>query len=205
MLLFFNQFVASSFSHGCWSIWCYIGFNTSDRIGVGMCICRCYYEWIDHYILHCNTSESCIRCKYRINYHFTIKNEIPSNLGKLQVIHVVFISLSLPFSPQLREIAVAVGGGAIVFAVTTLLCVKFVTIVASSIVGSTMIMSAIDFFMHGSDTIQWVCFHFDFNFNKSINMHTQYVHKFMIMRMREDSDLIVCLIPINVSFSVEIE
>lgn len=62
------------------------------------------------------------------------------------------------FCFQLREIVVAVGGGAIVFAVTTLLCVKFVTIIASSIVGSTMIMSAIDFFMHGSDTIHWVRF-----------------------------------------------
>lgn len=56
----------------------------------------------------------------------------------------------------MQEIVVAVGGGAVVFAVTTLLCVKFVTIIASSIVGSTMIMLAVDFFMHRSDTVKWV-------------------------------------------------
>lgn len=55
-----------------------------------------------------------------------------------------------------REIIVACGGGAIIFAVLTLLCVKFVTIVASSIVGSAMIMASIDFFMHGSETLSWV-------------------------------------------------
>lgn len=55
-----------------------------------------------------------------------------------------------------REIAVAVGGGAIIFAVLTLICVKFVTVVATSIVGSAMIIAAIDFFMHGSDTMSWV-------------------------------------------------
>lgn len=58
----------------------------------------------------------------------------------------------------IREIAVAVGGGAIIFAVMTLLCVKFITIVSSSIVGSTMMMAAVDFFMHGSSTLLWVCF-----------------------------------------------
>lgn len=58
----------------------------------------------------------------------------------------------------IREIAVAVGGGAIIFAVMTLLCVKFITIVSSSIVGSTMMMAAVDFFMHGSGTLLWVCY-----------------------------------------------
>lgn len=57
---------------------------------------------------------------------------------------------------QLQEVSVAVGGGAIVFAVTTLLCIKFVTIVASSIVGSAMIIAAVDHFMHGSNTLDWV-------------------------------------------------
>lgn len=57
---------------------------------------------------------------------------------------------------QIREISVAIGGGAVIFAVTTLLCIKFVTIVATSIVGSTMIMAAIDFFMHNSQTVHWV-------------------------------------------------
>lgn len=59
----------------------------------------------------------------------------------------------------IREIAVAVGGGAIIFAVMTLLCVKFITIVSSSIVGSTMIMASVDFFMHGSGTLLWVRHH----------------------------------------------
>lgn len=64
--------------------------------------------------------------------------------------------LNISPSLQIREITVAVGGGAIIFAVTTLLCIKFVTIMATSIVGSTMIMAAIDFFMHNSRTIHWV-------------------------------------------------
>lgn len=64
---------------------------------------------------------------------------------------------------QIQEITVAVGGGAIIFAVTTLLCVKFMTIVATSIVGSTMIISAVDFFMHGTKTIEWVHFKFKNN------------------------------------------
>ncbi|XP_031621358.1 transmembrane protein 198 [Contarinia nasturtii] len=70
---------------------------------------------------------------------------------------IVFCIATLPNHEfGLREIEVAVGGGAIIFAVTTLLCDKFITIVSSSIVGTTMIMSAIDFFMHGSDTIEWI-------------------------------------------------
>lgn len=83
--------------------------------------------------------------------------------------------------PQLREIGVAVGGGAIVFAVTTLLCVKFVTIIASSIVGSTMIMSAIDFFMHRSDTIQWVCFPFRFQLMRAQFLYAIYLRFFSVI------------------------
>lgn len=52
----------------------------------------------------------------------------------------------------------AMGGGAIIFAVLTLLCAKLITIISSSIVGSAMIVSSIDFFMHGLKTINWVCF-----------------------------------------------
>ncbi len=48
------------------------------------------------------------------------------------------------------------GGGAIIFAVLTLLCAKLITIVSSSIVGSAMIVSSIDFFMHGLKTVTWV-------------------------------------------------
>lgn len=51
---------------------------------------------------------------------------------------------------------VAMGGGAIIFAVLTLLCAKFITIVSSSVVGTAMIISSVDFFMHGLKTLQWV-------------------------------------------------
>lgn len=57
-----------------------------------------------------------------------------------------------------REVLVAVGGGAVIFAVMTLCCGKVVTIIASSIVGSAMILCSIDFFMHGLETIDWVSF-----------------------------------------------
>lgn len=70
---------------------------------------------------------------------------------------IVFCIATLPnYLFGEREVLVAVGGGAIIFTVLTLLCVKFVTIVATSIVGSVMIMAAIDFFMHGSETVAWV-------------------------------------------------
>lgn len=55
-----------------------------------------------------------------------------------------------------NEILVAVGGGAIIFAVCTLCCGKIVTIIASSVVGSAMVLCSIDFFMHGLKTIDWV-------------------------------------------------
>lgn len=57
-----------------------------------------------------------------------------------------------------QEVIVAVGGGAIIFAVMTLCCGKIVTIIASSIVGSAMILCSIDFFMHGLETIDWVTY-----------------------------------------------
>lgn len=38
----------------------------------------------------------------------------------------------------------------------TLCCAKLITIVASSIVGSAMIVCSIDFFMHGLDTVNWI-------------------------------------------------
>lgn len=166
-----------------------------------MCICRCYHKRIDHHILRCNASESRIWCKYyRVNQannrsENTNNNEIPSKLGNLQLICLFICSFAFYYYslfcccrfkynkcaflfPQLREIGVAVGGGAIVFAVTTLLCVKFVTIIASSIVGSTMIMSAIDFFMHRSDTIQWVCFPFQFQLMRAQFLYAIYLRFF---------------------------
>ncbi|KAH8321065.1 hypothetical protein KR074_002126 [Drosophila pseudoananassae] len=57
-----------------------------------------------------------------------------------------------------REIYVAVVGGAVICSVLTLCCVKYVTILTSSIVGTAMIIGAIDFFMHGLETINWVSF-----------------------------------------------
>lgn len=54
-----------------------------------------------------------------------------------------------------KEFYVAVVGGAIIFAVLTLLCAKFTTIISSSIVGSGMIIASVDFFMHGSQTLLW--------------------------------------------------
>lgn len=50
----------------------------------------------------------------------------------------------------------AVVGGAVICSVLTLCCVKYVTILTSSIVGTAMILSAIDFFTHGLETINWV-------------------------------------------------
>ncbi|XP_054727183.1 transmembrane protein 198 [Anastrepha obliqua] len=55
-----------------------------------------------------------------------------------------------------REIYVAVVGGAVICSVLTLCCVKYVTILTSSIVGSAMIIASIDFFMHSLDTINWI-------------------------------------------------
>lgn len=51
---------------------------------------------------------------------------------------------------------VAMGGGAIIFAVLTLLSAKMVTILSSSIVGTAMIAASVDFFMHGLKTFVWV-------------------------------------------------
>ncbi|KAH8421479.1 hypothetical protein KR009_008765 [Drosophila setifemur] len=55
-----------------------------------------------------------------------------------------------------REIYVAVVGGAVICSVLTLCCVKYVTILTSSIVGTAMIIGSIDFFMHGLETINWI-------------------------------------------------
>lgn len=55
-----------------------------------------------------------------------------------------------------KEIVVAICGGAVIFAVLTLSCTKMVTIVTSSIVGATMIILAVDFFMHDLATLKWV-------------------------------------------------
>lgn len=65
------------------------------------------------------------------------------------------------FKLQYREIYVAVVGGAVICAVLTLCCVKYVTILTSSIVGSAMIIASIDFFMHSLDTINWVSISID--------------------------------------------
>lgn len=55
-----------------------------------------------------------------------------------------------------KEIVVALIGGAIIFAVLTLCCTKLVTILTSSIVGATMIILAVDFFIHDLGTLKWV-------------------------------------------------
>lgn len=55
-----------------------------------------------------------------------------------------------------REIVVAICGGAVIFAVLTLCCTKLITIITSSIVGATMILLAVDFFMHDLSTLKWV-------------------------------------------------
>ncbi|ALC49948.1 CG14234 [Drosophila busckii] len=55
-----------------------------------------------------------------------------------------------------REIYVAVVGGAVICSVLTLCCVKYVTILTSSIVGTAMIITAVDYFMHDLETINWV-------------------------------------------------
>lgn len=55
-----------------------------------------------------------------------------------------------------QEVLVAVSGGAIIFAIMALCFGKIVTILASSIFGSAMILCSIDFFMHGLETIEWV-------------------------------------------------
>lgn len=55
-----------------------------------------------------------------------------------------------------REIIVAICGGAVIFAVLTLCCTKFVTILTSSIVGATLIILSVDFFMHNLGTLEWV-------------------------------------------------
>lgn len=60
------------------------------------------------------------------------------------------------YCAQEREIMVSMGGGAIIFAVITLICAKFITIVSSSIVGTAMIVASVDFFMHGLKTVEWV-------------------------------------------------
>ncbi|XP_067636761.1 transmembrane protein 198 [Eurosta solidaginis] len=55
-----------------------------------------------------------------------------------------------------REIYVAIAGGAFICSVLTLCSLKYVTILTSSIVGSTMIIASVDFFMHSLDTIKWI-------------------------------------------------
>ncbi|KFB47561.1 hypothetical protein ZHAS_00015525 [Anopheles sinensis] len=55
-----------------------------------------------------------------------------------------------------NELLVSVVGGAIICAIVTLFCPKFMSIVASSIIGSAMILCSIDFFMHGLNTMDWI-------------------------------------------------
>lgn len=50
----------------------------------------------------------------------------------------------------------SVVGGAIICAIIALFCPKFMSIIASSILGSAMILCSIDFFMHGLNTLDWV-------------------------------------------------
>ncbi|XP_055593325.1 transmembrane protein 198 [Uranotaenia lowii] len=55
-----------------------------------------------------------------------------------------------------NELFVSVVGGAIICAIITLFCPKFMSIIASSILGSAMILCSIDFFMHGLNTMDWI-------------------------------------------------
>uniref|UniRef100_A0A182YJE3 Transmembrane protein 198 n=1 Tax=Anopheles stephensi TaxID=30069 RepID=A0A182YJE3_ANOST len=55
-----------------------------------------------------------------------------------------------------NELFVSVVGGAIICAIVTLFCPKFMSIIASSIIGSAMILCSIDFFMHGLKTLEWI-------------------------------------------------
>lgn len=55
-----------------------------------------------------------------------------------------------------REIVVAVSGGAVIFAVMTLCCAKLITIISSSVIGSTMVLLSVDFFLHSLETVKWV-------------------------------------------------
>ncbi|XP_059621094.1 transmembrane protein 198 [Phlebotomus argentipes] len=55
-----------------------------------------------------------------------------------------------------REIVVAVSGGAVIFAVMTLCCAKLITIVSSSVIGSTMVLLSVDFFLHSLETVKWI-------------------------------------------------
>ncbi|KXJ82394.1 hypothetical protein RP20_CCG013878 [Aedes albopictus] len=55
-----------------------------------------------------------------------------------------------------NELFVSVVGGAIICAIIALFCPKFMSIIASSILGSAMILCSIDFFMHGLNTLDWV-------------------------------------------------
>ncbi|XP_040167805.1 transmembrane protein 198 [Anopheles arabiensis] len=55
-----------------------------------------------------------------------------------------------------NELFVSVVGGAIICAICALFCPKFTSIIASSIIGSAMILCSIDFFMHGLNTLDWI-------------------------------------------------
>uniref|UniRef100_A0A1B0AKU8 Transmembrane protein 198 n=1 Tax=Glossina palpalis gambiensis TaxID=67801 RepID=A0A1B0AKU8_9MUSC len=54
------------------------------------------------------------------------------------------------------EITVALIGGAGIFAVLTLCSAKYVTILTSSVVGSAMIITSVDFFLHGLELTHWI-------------------------------------------------
>ncbi|XP_037930831.1 transmembrane protein 198 [Teleopsis dalmanni] len=55
-----------------------------------------------------------------------------------------------------RELYVAIIGGAVISSVLTFCCVKYVTIVTSSIVGTFMVIASVDYFIHGSKTLNWI-------------------------------------------------
>ncbi|KAL1382802.1 hypothetical protein pipiens_013221 [Culex pipiens pipiens] len=54
-----------------------------------------------------------------------------------------------------NELLVSVVGGAIICSIITLFCPKLMSIIASSVLGSAMILCSIDFFMHGLNTMDW--------------------------------------------------
>ncbi|XP_058831490.1 transmembrane protein 198-like [Topomyia yanbarensis] len=55
-----------------------------------------------------------------------------------------------------NELFVSVVGGAIICAIISLFSPKLMSIIASSILGSAMILCSIDFFMHGLNTLDWI-------------------------------------------------
>lgn len=113
--------------------------GASDCIGSGERHCRLAVGRRIDGRVHRNVSASCVRGKHLSDISFA-SNWVLISVSRLQE----------------REVLVAMGGGAVIFAVLTLLGAKAVTIVSSSIVGTAMMVASVDFFMHGLKTFAWV-------------------------------------------------